>query len=209
MHCTQCGYEFERQPKFCPECGARQAAPVPGADKQSQAEQQTQDTVSRPDPVHRQAYDAAHTFYQPQPVSGQHQTDKNKQEQLHRQRLAYIRQDYNPGRDGTFRQPDFRQSGGTGGQPLPDAGPMPSATGMIIFSIINMIFFGLGISLVLGTVALVFSILSTGEKTAVEAAGKLNTARILNIIGLVFLLIQLILIFVIAAASFLYVSRTF
>ncbi len=208
MHCTRCGYEFEKQPKFCPECGARQAVRETGPVDPSWASRQTDDTDNRLDPVQRQAYQAARTFYQPQPgYNERNMPDSARQDQLHGQRLAYVRQDYNPGRDGTFRQSSVRQNGYPGAQP--DTRQKPSATGMIVFSIINIICFGLGISLILGTIALVFSIMSSGEKTVEQAVDKLNIARILNVIGLVFILIQLIIIFVIIAAALLYSYRVF
>jgi len=71
-----------------------------------------------------------------------------------------------------------------GGTTVPTATPVPaipSATGQIVFSVVNLVCLG---GSVLGIVALIFAILATTVKTAVEAEQHLKVARILNIVGI-------------------------
>lgn len=124
---------------------------------------------------------------------------------------AYIRQDYNPA-GGQYSspppvQPTYNQAAyQTPYQPTPGydpnmGQPKPSATGMIIMSIINIVCCGWGISTILGIIALIFSIMASSETNYAEAANKLKTAKILNIIGIVLAAIfVLVYVFVIIAA---------
>lgn len=214
MRCHQCGYEMNDDAVFCSRCGAKIAQ-------------------EGPDPITSQAYQAAASYYQPkatnrQAVVSEHvssfspeQRDDSGSEQLleprpadvdeqallHARRLAYVRHDYDPRRDGYLRQvpPD------TYGPPQNQAaaaGARPSATGMIVFSIINMVCLGLFVSLILGTIALVYAVTAASEPTPERAVSKLNTARVLNVIGLVFVIIQGIVFFV-AVFGFILLSRSF
>lgn len=126
--------------------------------------------------------------------------DQNEQETLQARRLAYVREDYNPARDGRPVPADLGQQ--------VSAEKKPPTTGMIIFSLVNMLCCGFGISMVLGIIALVFTILSTSEPTWGKAAQKLATARILNIIGLVFVVIQVIVFFVLVISVLIFSANT-
>jgi hypothetical protein len=58
--------------------------------------------------------------------------------------------------------------------------------------------------MILGFIALIFAIMASGETTVEEANRKIGWARTLNIIGLVFIILQLIvLIILIIGAIFL------
>ncbi len=57
---------------------------------------------------------------------------------------------------------------------------LPSATGQIAFSVINIV---TGVGVLFGAIALVFSILGSEAKSCADAVSKLKTAKILNIVG--------------------------
>ena len=188
MRCEQCGHESERESKFCPECGARQDVSRSTALQDEHTETAQADDLSDPADVQ---------------ISINDEDDASKQVQLHQQRLAYVRQDYDPSRDGRYRQP-----APTAGQYTADPGRRPPTTGMVVFSIINMICCGLGVSLILGIIALVLSIISSSEPDYERAVRKLETARILNIIGLVFIVLQVVVLFVIIISGLIFSSNT-
>lgn len=124
------------------------------------------------------------------------------------QQAAYVRQDYNPAGNGQYSSPPpvqppyyqapYQQTPGYD----PNMGqPKPSATGMIVMSIINIVCCGWGISTILGIIALVFAIMASSETNYAEAAGKLKTAKILNIIGVVIAAIFLLVMIAAIAAG--------
>lgn len=65
---------------------------------------------------------------------------------------------------------------------------------MIIFSIINIVTFGFGISFVLGIIALIYTIMASNSTDAQEVQSRLHTAKTLNIVGLVITILQIIVI---------------
>jgi uncharacterized membrane protein len=147
--------------------------------------------------------------------SGPEISEADHQGRLQSARVAYVRHDYDPCRDGHFPHP-----GATAGPCSPQISPdtnwsvpangyqaaqqRPSTTGTIIFAIVNLLCFGFGISMILGLIALIFAIMASGETSIEEANRKIGWARTLNIIGLVFLILQLIvLIILIIGAIFL------
>lgn len=71
---------------------------------------------------------------------------------------------------------------------------------MIIFSIINIVTFGFGISFILGVIALVFTLIASNSTNESEIQAKLNAARTLNITGLVIVILQIIVIIAIIVA---------
>jgi hypothetical protein len=128
---------------------------------------------------------------------------------------AYIRADYDPTRDGrptasaAYAAPPVYQtrapvSGGYSAQTV----KRPSGTGMIVFAIINMLCCGLGISFILGIIALIFAIMSGSELSAEEAERKIRTAKILNFIGLGFIILQVLITVLFIAGSLFFAERT-
>jgi hypothetical protein len=108
---------------------------------------------------------------------------------------AYIRPDYDPSRDG--RSGSVQTAAvPTGGQKYGQTAPMPSATGQIVFSIINIVCCGGFVGTILGVIALVFAIMATSETSCQEADRKLKIAKILNIIGICFVALILIIIII-------------
>ena len=182
MQCPNCGQMNEDAVKFCPICGTALAAPaVTPEDGASTAAavgpESAADEPAAPSPEQPAAP------VPPQP----------SQEALKAERTAYVRQDYNPVRDGRLNIP---------AQPAPGAGPYagqtgqrPSTTGMVVFSIVNMLCCGLGIGFILGVIALIYAIMAASEPNFADAQKKIGTARTLNIIGLVFIILQVILFF--------------
>lgn len=92
---------------------------------------------------------------------------------------AYVRPDYDPSRDGQYKAPVTA---------VPLQGQyvqaMPSSTGQIVFSIINIVCCGGFIGTILGVIALIFAITASSETNYDEAVRKLKTAKTLNIIGI-------------------------
>ena len=118
------------------------------------------------------------------------------------QPTAYVRADYDPSRDGRRSQ----QTADSRTVYAPSAvveAPRPPTTAQIIMASINIIFVGFGISFVLGIIALVFTIMASSETVISEAAGKIRTAKTLNIVGLVFLAIQLLVLIGLVTAGIL------
>lgn len=166
MNCPVCGQEYDQPVKFCPNCG------VPQPDNAGQPTVQPYQPAEPVQPV--QPVQPADPFAQP---SGQ----------------AYIRQDYNP------VQPAQNYTPPTYAAPAPGysayAGqPKPSATGQIVFSIINILCCGSGISAILGIIALIFAIMASSATSYEDAASKLKVAKILNIIGIVVVVLFFIII---------------
>ena len=175
MLCPHCSHVSDKDFKFCPECGL--PAPAGQVGKENSA--------------------------------AEHQA------RLQSARIAYVRHDYDPCRDGHFPHPGATAGPCSPGV-MPDTAwsapvagsqpiqPRPSTTGTIIFAIINLLFFGFGISMVLGIIALIFAIMASSEPDIEEASRKLGWARTLNIIGLVFIILQpIVLILLIIGAIFL------
>ena len=96
---------------------------------------------------------------------------------------AYTRPDYTPGKSG-------RSTAG----PAQTGGNQPGVTGSIIFSVINIVAFGFGVSMVLGIIALVITLNANNQLTGDALAAKLRTARTLNIIAIAIVLVQIIVI---------------
>lgn len=115
---------------------------------------------------------------------------------------AYIRADYDPARDGRL---PYQMQSPQQYPPLPQASqpfqsvipPRPSNTGMIVFSIINMLCCGGGISFILGIIALIFAInAGSAGKQPEEAQHDLKIARIINFVGLAFVILSILAIIV-------------
>jgi hypothetical protein len=190
MHCPHCGRNFDQPVKFCPDCGAQVTPAV-------------QPLENAAPPENAQPDSAAPSGRPAAPVV----PDKSQQ--------AYIRADYDPTRDG---RPVERGGAtipaapvplqGTTAYPAAAALPLsptrPSSTGMIVFAIVNMLCCGLGVGFVLGVVALIFAIMASSEPTAAEASSKLKTAKILNFIGLGFIVLQVLItvVFIIGSLFF-------
>jgi hypothetical protein len=115
--------------------------------------------------------------------------DNPEQVRLQAERTAYVRRDYDPGRDG---QPV---------RPAPPAvGPeheRPPTALPIILAIINVIGFGFGVSLVLGIVALVLTVSASRDTSVTAARQRLGQVKVINIVGLAFLALQLVVIILI------------
>jgi len=171
VYCPNCGYQSESSSKFCPECGVPQTTRQPYPTDPQLAQQPAE-------PVSPEAYNPPNQ--EPGPTEG----------------AAYIRQDYNPARDGRFeaaaRQP--------GAAPAPE---QPRTTGMVVFSIINMLCCGLGVGFILGIIALIFALMASSDDNPAQSQSKIKTARTLNIIGLVFIIVQVIAFFVFFGAIIL------
>jgi hypothetical protein len=95
---------------------------------------------------------------------------------------AYTRADYIPGQP----RPAANPPAGSGNQ--------PGVTRSIIFSVINIVAFGFGISSILGIIALVMTLTANSQLTGEALAARLRTAQTLNIIGIVLALFQLVVI---------------
>ena len=185
MQCHQCGYLSDTDFKFCPECGT---PALSGQTEQAQSGPAPSEPVpSGPGPELLQA---------------------ERQTRLQTERIAYVRYDYDPCRDGCFPHPgaaagsasmQFRPD--TAGYSVVAAPPAaeqqrPSTAGAIVFACVNILLFGFGISLILGLIALIETILASAALTVEEARRKLGLAKTLNWIGLAFIILQiLVLIF--------------
>lgn len=177
MQCHKCGYLSDSDFKFCPECGSPAFS---GQTKPVQSEQA-------------------------QPEPGPEQLQMERQNRLQTERIAYVRHDYDPCRDGCFPHPGTAE-GPAAAQFRPDtpgysgsagpavAGQRPSTAGAIVFACVNMLFFGFGVSLILGLIALVETILASAALTVEEARRKISLARTLNWIGLAFIILQTIVV---------------
>jgi hypothetical protein len=78
----------------------------------------------------------------------------------------------------------YCDSCGASRSPAPPPGlqpPLPSATGQIVFSVINIVCLG---GSLFGIVALVFAILATTARAVEEALRYLKIARVLNLVGI-------------------------
>ena len=102
---------------------------------------------------------------------------------------AYTRADYNPAQPSSRPQPAASASS-----------QKPGVTSMIIFSIINIVTFGFGISFILGIIALVFTLTASNSTNEAEISAKLHAAKTLNIVGLVIAILQFIAIVAIVIA---------
>ena len=71
-------------------------------------------------------------------------------------------------------------------------------------AIVNMLCCGFGISMVLGLIALVFAIMAGSEVRADEARKKIGWARTINIVGLVFIVLQLLVIVLLIVGSIIW-----
>jgi hypothetical protein len=162
--CKSCGTEIG-EAKFCPACGSAQdVTPV-------------QETVSAPvytesvntEPVSAPVYAPASTYSSTGDTSGTSSTEIPP---------VYSAPVYST---GSFEK--------------------PSTTGSMVFSIINIALgvllcccYGVSlISLVLGIIALVFTNQAGKASTTEEAQQKLKTAKIMNIIGVAFLALAVII----------------
>ncbi|NLO37049.1 MAG: zinc-ribbon domain-containing protein [Clostridiaceae bacterium] len=120
---------------------------------------------------------------------------------------AYIRQDYDPCRDGHFPPGSVTPCPApvlSGQQTVAPHEPRPSTTGAIVLSIVNMLCCGFGISMVLGLIALVFAIMASSEARVDEARKKIGWARTINIVGLVFVALQLLVIVLLIVGSIIW-----
>ena len=88
-----------------------------------------------------------------------------------------------------------------GGMYTPPQPPMKRSldVAMLILSIANIIFGCCGIGMVLGIIALVFTVQAQNCATDYEYASKLRTARILNIVGIVLVALSFIFSYVFAS----------
>lgn len=183
MRCAHCQYEADYPFKFCPECG------LPAADEDVVKREETE-----PDPSTDSLQTAEPVLMHDKPAEPT--------------RTAYVRSDYNPARDGRYRYQPAVSGPTTAGQdtsrPIPASAP--STTGTILMSIVNMLCCGFGISMVLGLIALIFAIIATSERNPDEAVRKIGWSKKLNIVGLVFIVLQvivvvLVIVFMIAEPS--------
>lgn len=93
--------------------------------------------------------------------------------------------------------------------PASSSQPMPETSGQTIFSVVNIVLgailcccFGAGFpSMVLGIIAVVFCSQAKKAASAEEAAKKLKTAKILNIIAVVLLALSLIFAIIVIASG--------
>lgn len=222
MKCVTCGHEAAFDFRFCPECGAEARL------AQDEVRALAAESVAAP----VAASDAA-----PAAVSAS-SPDILKPTGSASHPTAYVRADYDPTRDGHWRQqaavspppgafqpaiqPSFAGSyqsvapvqqtsdrNGASSTAVADSEPRPSTTAQIVIASINIIFVGLGVSFILGIIALVFTIMASGEAAVAEASSKLRTAKTLNIIGLVFLGIQLLLIILLITAGIVMFASIF
>ncbi len=71
----------------------------------------------------------------------------------------------------------------------------PSASGQIAFSVINIVFgcLSYGVGIILGLVAMIFAVVASSAHDPSDACGKLKTAKILNIVGVVVLGLSILL----------------
>ncbi|MEA4890865.1 MAG: hypothetical protein VB070_15520 [Clostridiaceae bacterium] len=181
MRCPNCSYTSDQDFTYCPSCGQAYLAASDKQQEQPAQDRPAADSATGSGPAQNTA------------APGGPQQD----------RAAYTRSDYNPSRDGHWPSHVLNNTAGTAASDQ----PRPSSTSMIVMSIINMLCCGLGISMILGIIGLVFAILAGNEATAAEAAKKLKTARILNIIGLVFIVLQLVFFVVIIICSVFWASE--
>lgn len=100
---------------------------------------------------------------------------------------AYTRTDFIPG-------PSPSRPAAGPAQASSSSGNQPGVTGSIIFSVINIVAFGFGISMILGIIALVITLNANNQLTGEALATKLRTARTLNIIAIALVLLQIIVI---------------
>lgn len=177
MECRHCHYQSDYPFKFCPECGS----PAPGQNEEKQRDEETQ----------------------PDTVPGK--TETVKQEVSTYEPMAYMRQDYDPNRDGRRYNPNDAPAGS--GAYHSDEQARPQTTGTIVLALINMLCCGFGISMILGLIALVFAILASSERVITEAEKKMGWAKTLNIIGLVFIVIQVLVILVLIIGSIFFSSE--
>jgi hypothetical protein len=177
MECRHCHYQSDHPFKFCPECGS----PTPGQNEETRLGEE-----KKPDTVPEKA----------EPI---------KQEVLKHQSMAYIRQDYDPNQDGRRYNPKAAPTDPVARHS--DEQERPQTTGTIILSLVNMLCCGFGISMILGLIALVFAILASSERVIVEAEKKMGWAKTLNIIGLVFIVIQILVILAFIIGSIFFSSE--
>jgi len=173
MRCSVCGQEYDQPVKFCPNCG------VPQSDSSSAA---TSADVQPAEPA--------------QPVQPTPDVFAQPAQQ------AYIRQDYTPAPPPQPQSSQQPYSTPTPGYTAYAGQAKPSATGQIVFSIINIICCGGFISTILGIIALIFAIMASSETNYDEAERKLKTAKLLNIIGIVIVGLSIIVTIILALAGF-------
>ena len=167
MRCPVCGQEYDQPVKFCPNCGVPQSENPPPV----QPDAYSQDTWT-PEPPAQPVQDV---FAQPA-------------------QQAYIRQDYTPAPPTQSQQ--YSQQSYNAPTPAYSAyagQARPSATGQIVFSIINIVCCGAFISTILGIIALIFAIMASSEANVDEAESKLKIAKILNIIGIMVVALMIII----------------
>jgi hypothetical protein len=180
MKCSNCGNDIDQTAKFCPDCGTR-VQPV------SSAPENVQPAAWAAPSADADAGAAPPAAAQPAQTFGQ----------------AYVRADYDPMRDGRAApgttpvpawqsQPKQGYAGQPAYPPQPAVSQRPSSTGMIVFAIINMVCCASGISFILGLIALIFAIMSGSEANVDESRKKLKIAKILNFVGLGFVILTII-----------------
>lgn len=223
MICGQCGNTLADDAKFCPACGApapvQPASPALAAvapdtagsllnpdNRVTESDPAMADTAGSPGVPDSPDGSAAGslggaTAGEPAAAGATRPSEPAVSPGAARSE-AYIRPDYDPRQHS---KPPVRPATNPGPnqyqpQPLPPPQPAapasqhPSSTGMIIFSIINIVCCGLGVGTVLGTIALILAIVASGETTPSAALSHLHSARILNIVGIVLTGIQILLI---------------
>lgn len=199
MKCASCGTEFERQVKFCPECGTpvqTASAAAPDAPVGEAGGFLPPEGPQAAQPA-RQAYIRAD--YDPlrdgRPVAGAaaHQAPPP---QAPPQPQGYRGTPYQaPPVQAQVYQGAPYQAPPVQMPPVQLPQPQvqrPSSTGMIVFSVINILCCGFGISSILGIIALIFAIMSGSDPSWEESQKKLRTAKILNFIGLAFIIFSVI-----------------
>lgn len=103
---------------------------------------------------------------------------------------AYTRQDYNP------QNPSQHEPASA------PKGDRPGVTVSIVLAIINIVLVGFGISLILGVVALAYTILATHDTDMRKFRTKMSAAKALNLTGLVLIAAQFVVIFGVIIAVF-------
>lgn len=177
MYCSRCGQQIGTSDAFCSRCGAVNPA-----------------NAGRPEtPNANPESGFAGQPFQEQATGQTAESTGSASSGPASSGPAYTRADYNPGQAAG-------RSAATG------SAQKPGVTGSIVFSIVNIVLFGFGISFILGIIALIFTLIASNSTNEPEARAKLQAAKTLNIIGLVVAILQFITIIAIiigfAAAIF-------
>lgn len=225
MKCVTCGHETEYDFRFCPNCGAA-AGPANVAESAAVVESAPAAAPTATEPLVQTVTPVVFA----QTGTGSHPTayvradyDPSRDGRIRQQAASQSGMPYTASQpspyvssqagSGVYHPAENRPAASTAASAAAAASaadePRPSTTAQIVLASINIIFVGLGISFVLGIIALVFTIMASGETVVSEAWSKLRTAKTLNIIGLVFLAIQLLVIIIMITAGIVMFANVF